>query len=315
MRAQPAHAAQPGAGRHRHVRRCARLGRAAAGCRPARAEAAGRPRAWPMTRCLCRHADHGGRAAGLRPGRAGRARRARPRQPQAQQFVLDYMKDRRCTRWATRWACATTSVPRTAYTERRWPTPSSPAAHGTNGSVMEYAAGQPAAARRAGGGAFQAALGPTTTGPSNTPTSPCPAEQERRGTAAHRRAQRRAGAGLRHRRRQLPRHRPRNAALRPGRRPAGLRVQARFDIARDLFSARRPARCPDEDYAVLRRSHRLCAARRGGRAAGVLLRQIGGVRTLRDFPNSGRDPLQPLPAADQRAALDLSPAPCWRPTA
>jgi hypothetical protein len=34
------------------------------------------------------------------------------------------------------------------------------------------------------------------------------------------------------------------------------------------------------------------------------MRQIGGVRTLRDFPGSGRDPLLPVPAAQQRAALD-----------
>ena len=45
--------------------------------------------------------------------------------------------------------------------------------------------------------------------------------------------------------------------------------------------------------------------RDAGRAAGVLLRQVGGLRTLRDFPNTGRDPLQPLPAADQRAALQM----------
>jgi hypothetical protein len=32
---------------------------------------------------------------------------------------------------------------------------------------------------------------------------------------------------------------------------------------------------------------------------------MGGVRTLRDFPNTGRDPLQPLPATAQRAALQL----------
>jgi hypothetical protein len=40
------------------------------------------------------------------------------------------------------------------------------------------------------------------------------------------------------------------------------------------------------------------------RATGVLVRQIGGVRTLRDFPGSGRDPLEPVPAAVQRQALD-----------
>jgi hypothetical protein len=37
----------------------------------------------------------------------------------------------------------------------------------------------------------------------------------------------------------------------------------------------------------------------------VLTRQIGGVRTLRDFPGSGRDPLVPVPAGQQREALDL----------
>jgi hypothetical protein len=41
------------------------------------------------------------------------------------------------------------------------------------------------------------------------------------------------------------------------------------------------------------------------RAANVLTRQIGGVRTLRDHAGSGRDPLTPVPAAEQRAALDI----------
>jgi hypothetical protein len=40
------------------------------------------------------------------------------------------------------------------------------------------------------------------------------------------------------------------------------------------------------------------------RSAGILARQIGGVRTLRDFPGSGRDPLQPVSAEAQREALD-----------
>jgi hypothetical protein len=35
------------------------------------------------------------------------------------------------------------------------------------------------------------------------------------------------------------------------------------------------------------------------------VRQIGGVRTLRDYPGSGRDPLRPVDAATQRQALDL----------
>jgi hypothetical protein len=47
------------------------------------------------------------------------------------------------------------------------------------------------------------------------------------------------------------------------------------------------------------------ALRDVSRAASALGRQIGGVRTLRDFPGSGRDPLSPVPADQQRAALDL----------
>jgi len=79
----------------------------------------------------------------------------------------------------------------------------------------------------------------------------------------------------------------------------------RFDIAADLFRRQetRPLK-PDEDYGSLRRALAY-AVRDAGRAAGIVLRQVGGLRTLRDFPGSGRDPLQPVAAADQRAALKL----------
>ena len=79
----------------------------------------------------------------------------------------------------------------------------------------------------------------------------------------------------------------------------------RFDIAADLFKRQETrALKPDEDYTSLRRSLTF-AVRDAGRAAGILLRQVGGLRTLRDFPNTGRDPLQPLPVDDQRQALKL----------
>jgi hypothetical protein len=82
-------------------------------------------------------------------------------------------------------------------------------------------------------------------------------------------------------------------------------ARKRFDIARDLFRRQETRHLsPDQDYGALRRALRF-AVLDAGRAAGSLMRQIGGVRTLRDFPNSGRDPLQPVPAAQQRAALDL----------
>src|SRR6185436_1349964 len=82
-------------------------------------------------------------------------------------------------------------------------------------------------------------------------------------------------------------------------------ARKRVDIGRDLL-ARQEARqlAPDQDYSVLRRSVSY-ALRDMARAGQVLTRQIGGVRTLRDHAGTGRDPLQPVPAKEQRAALDL----------
>ena len=82
-------------------------------------------------------------------------------------------------------------------------------------------------------------------------------------------------------------------------------AEKRLAIVRELI-ARQENRTlsPDFDYAVLRRSINY-AVGDAGRAAGILARQIGGVRTLRDHPGSGRDPLQPVPAATQRRALDV----------
>ncbi len=79
----------------------------------------------------------------------------------------------------------------------------------------------------------------------------------------------------------------------------------RFDIAHDLFKRQETRTLrPDEDFASVRRGLGF-AVRDAGRAAGILMRQIGGVLTLRDYPNTGRDPLQVVPAAQQRAALKL----------
>jgi hypothetical protein len=79
----------------------------------------------------------------------------------------------------------------------------------------------------------------------------------------------------------------------------------RVAIARDLFHRQETRELsPQQDYAVLRRSLSF-ALGDAARAVGVLVRQIGGVRTLRDYPGSGRDPLTPVPASVQRAALDV----------
>lgn len=47
------------------------------------------------------------------------------------------------------------------------------------------------------------------------------------------------------------------------------------------------------------------ALRERERAASVLLRQVGGLLTRRDLPGSGRDRLEPVPAAQQQAALQM----------
>ncbi len=80
----------------------------------------------------------------------------------------------------------------------------------------------------------------------------------------------------------------------------------RFDIASELLQRLESgALTPTTDtYPRLRRAVAY-ALRDVGRGASVLVRQIGGVRTLRDAPGTGRDPLQPLPAAQQRQALDV----------
>ncbi|HSN32318.1 MAG TPA: zinc-dependent metalloprotease, partial [Ideonella sp.] len=82
-------------------------------------------------------------------------------------------------------------------------------------------------------------------------------------------------------------------------------ARRRFDIARDLFARQeRRSLARGSEYGALRRSIRY-AVHDAGIAASALARQIAGVRTLRDYAGSGRDPLQPVSAARQREALDL----------
>jgi hypothetical protein len=82
-------------------------------------------------------------------------------------------------------------------------------------------------------------------------------------------------------------------------------AESRIAIARDLIARQEQRGLPsDDNYAVLRRSVQWALRDLAG-ASGVLARQIGGLRTLRDHPGSGRDPMVPVPAALQRRALDV----------
>jgi hypothetical protein len=82
-------------------------------------------------------------------------------------------------------------------------------------------------------------------------------------------------------------------------------AKKRIAIAQELLKRQETRTLrPDQDYNVLKRSVSY-ALRDVARAANVLSRQIGGVRTVRDAPGTGRDPLTPVPVAEQREALDL----------
>ncbi|WP_234413674.1 zinc-dependent metalloprotease [Ideonella sp. A 288] len=82
-------------------------------------------------------------------------------------------------------------------------------------------------------------------------------------------------------------------------------ARKRFEIEQDLFKRQESRQAaPDQDWSSVRRVLNY-ALRDAGRAAGTMLRQIGGVRMLRDFPNTGRDPIEPVEGGRQRAALDL----------
>jgi hypothetical protein len=82
-------------------------------------------------------------------------------------------------------------------------------------------------------------------------------------------------------------------------------AKKRIAIAQELLKRQETRTLrPDQDYNLLKRSVSY-ALRDVARAASVLSRQIGGVRTVRDAPGTGRDPLTPVPVAEQRAALDL----------
>jgi Met-zincin/Domain of unknown function (DUF5117) len=80
-------------------------------------------------------------------------------------------------------------------------------------------------------------------------------------------------------------------------------ARKRIAIARDLLRRLEARPAAEADYVTLRRGVSY-ALRDVARVSGILLRQIGGLRTLRDAPGTGRDPLTPVPAVQQRAALD-----------
>ncbi len=260
------------------------------------------------THALCLH----GALAGEQLGYALDVLEARgeldPDSPVAQQFVLDYVKDSIMHEVGHALGLRHNFRASRVYTEAQLSDTDFTRANGTTGSVMEYNAVNLPRPGRSGGVPFQTTLGPYDYWAIEYAYRPLPAgatpadERVALQAIAARSAEpllaygtdEDSAIGLD----------PETLQLDLGSDPIAF-ASKRLDIARDLFRRQESRELPrDRDYAVLRRSIGYALAD-AARAVGVLARQIGGLRTLRDFPGTGRDPLQPVPAGVQRQALDL----------
>jgi hypothetical protein len=230
-----------------------------------------------------------------------------PASPEAQKFVEDYVRQVTVHEVGHTLGLRHNFRASRAYTEAQLADPEFTAAHGTVASVMEYMPinlNAPGERRALYGTPFNTALGPYDYWAIEYAYRPLAVQDEAAELAriAGRSAEPLLAFGT-----------DEDASL--GLDPETLQLdlgndvvafaRKRIAIAQDMLR-RQELRVPraDQGYVVLRRSV-LYAVNDVGRAAGMLARQIGGVRTVRDAPGSGRDPLQPVAAAQQREALAL----------
>jgi len=231
-----------------------------------------------------------------------------PDGPLARQFVLDYVKEAIMHEVGHTLGLRHNFRASRVYTEAQLADPEFTRANGTTGSVMEYTAVNLPSPGQTGGVPFQTALGPydywaveyayKTMAPGSTPA----AEQAELQRIAARSSEPLLAYGTDED--NAFGIDPETLQLDLGADPIAF-AGKRLAIARDLFKRQESRELsPTSDYSVLRRSVAF-AVGDVTRAVSVLVRQIGGVRTLRDFPGSGREPLQPVAAALQREALSL----------
>ena len=227
-----------------------------------------------------------------------------PASPEAETYVLAYLKDVTMHEVGHTLGLRHNFRASRIYSEQQLSDARFTASHALTGSVMEYVSVNLPAPGTRGGAPFQSMLGPYDYWAIEYGYKPLAADEEAGELAriAARSAEPELAYGT---------DEDNSLGIDPeslqfdlGDDPVAF-ARKRVAIARDLLE-RQESRVlkPGTDYAVLRRSVGY-ALRDLGRAASVLTRQIGGVRTLRDAPGSGRDPLQPVPAAQQREALDV----------
>ena len=239
-----------------------------------------------------------------------------PGSPEAQQFVLDYVKDTVMHEVGHALGLRHNFRASRAYTEAQLSDPEFTRVHGTTGSVMEYNAINLPRPGEAGGVPFQTTIGPYDYWAIEFAYKPL----QPGATAADDEAHVQTVAARSHE--PLLAYGTDEDAFYGvdaetiqfdlGADPLAF-AGKRLDIARELFHRQETRELPrDRDYSVLRRSLAY-ALSDATRAIGVLVRQIGGLRTLRDFPGSGRDPIEPVPAALQRQAFDTIVAAVFSP--
>ena len=227
-----------------------------------------------------------------------------PEGPQAQQFVLDFLKEVTMHEVGHTLGLRHNFRASTVYSDAQLSDPDFTRQHALAGSVMDYAPINLAAPGDPPVTPFQGALGPYDLWAIEYAYKPIAAADEKAELAriAARSSEPELAFGT---------DEDNFLGIDPDALQYDLGSDAiafahkRLVIARDLFK-RQESRSlsPDQDYASLRRSLDFAVADAAG-AVGVLARQVGGVRTLRDYPGSGREPLQPVPAAVQREALDV----------
>ena len=226
-----------------------------------------------------------------------------PAGPEAQQFVLDYLTDVTMHEVGHTLGLRHNFRSSRAYTDKQLSDRDFTAKNGLAGSVMEYAPINLPRPGETGGTPFQTALGPYDYWAIEYAYKPFAAADE--AAELNRIAARSAEPQLAYGTDEdnFLGIDPESLQMDLGDDPVAF-AKKRIEIARDVIK-RQEARVlkPEADYSVLRRSVNF-AVRDAGRAVGILMRQIGGVRTLRDHPGSGRDPLVPVAAAVQRDALE-----------
>jgi hypothetical protein len=257
----------------------------------------------PFDRRICLNADQAAEQLSYAVDVLAARGELDPNGPEAQQFVLDYLMDTTMHEVGHTLGLRHNFRASRLYTEAQLSDPVFTRTHGLTGSVMEYAPinlarpGSPSVAP------FQTVLGPYDYWAIEYAYKPIVPETER---AELERIAARSNEP------ELAFGTDEDNYL--GIDPDALHfdlgndtlafARKRLEIARDLFARQETRQLPpDQDFAVLRRSLNY-AVNDTARSAGVLARQIGGVRTYRDFPGSGRDPMQPVPASAQRDALD-----------